>query len=239
MLDWTCRRACRVVTPTKTVAHQLTGDARLHAEPAAIALGIDHLPPYSGTGQPTPPTKRILSGRYLLYVGQARPHKGLPDLLAAYQYSQASRDGVHLVCVGRDFAPGTDAHRQLSESAGSLGISLGAVPDAALRQLYAGAEALIHLAEHEGFGFTPLEAMAAGTRVIASNIPVLRETLGCNAHFTDPGNPRDVARIINRVLAEPDNPRDLDARRRWVKRYTWHRHATHVLCLYRECLSAA
>jgi glycosyltransferase involved in cell wall biosynthesis len=143
---------------------------------------------------------------------------------------------VSLVCVGRDFVPGTDACQQLSKTAGHAGIALGPVPDSMLRSLYARAEALVHLAAHEGFGFTPLEAMAAGTRVIASDIPVLRETLGAHAYFADPRRPHDVAEAINRVLTEPDSPRTRTERMRWANKYTWQEHATHVVHLYQECL---
>lgn len=239
MLRWTCQRAWRVVTPTTTVAQQLIRHIRLRAEPVAIPLGIDHPPLDSGTGRPGAAEMRTMPSRYLLYVGQARPHKGLADLLAAYRYSRAADDGVHLVCVGRDFVPGTDAHQQLSETAGSAGIALGPVSDSMLRSLYSRAEALVHLAAHEGFGFTPLEAMAAGTRVIASDIPVLHETLGANAHFTDPRSPHDVAMAIDQVLTEPDNPRAQAERTCWARKYTWQQHITRVVHVYREGLPDA
>ncbi len=48
--------------------------------------------------------------------------------------------------------------------------------------------ALVHLSMHEEFGLTPLEAMACGSRVIASDIPVLRETLGSHAGLVEPGS---------------------------------------------------
>lgn len=236
MLHWTCQRACRVATPTRTVAQQLIRHTGLPAEPVAILLGIDHSSLASSAGQPGPAGMRPVPSRYLLYVGQARPHKGLADLLTAYRHSRADHDGVPLVCVGRDFVPGTDAHQQLSETAGRAGIALGPVPDSMVRSLYAGAEALVHLAAHEGFGFTPLEAMAAGTRVIASDIPVLRETLGAHACFTDPRSPHDVATAINRVLTEPDNPRARAERMRWANKYTWQEHMARVVRLYQECL---
>jgi glycosyltransferase involved in cell wall biosynthesis len=236
MLYWTCQRACRVVTPTRTVAQQLISYTGLGAAPIAIPLGIDHSSLDPGTGRLGSAGMTAPPSRYLLYVGQARPHKGLADLLAAYRHSRASHDGVPLVCVGRDFIPGTDAHQQLSAIAGRAGIALGPVADSRLRSLYARAEALVHLAAHEGFGFTPLEAMAAGTRVIASDIPVLRETLGTHAYFADPRSPHDVAMAINQVLTEPDDLLAQAERIRWAKGYTWQQHITRVTRVYRDCL---
>jgi glycosyltransferase involved in cell wall biosynthesis len=230
LLAWTCLQARHVVTPTATVAAQLARQVPLVAEPVPAPLGIDHL---ATGGQAKSPG--VAPPGYLLYVGQARRHKGLPELIAAYQCSHASASGVPLVCAGRDFEPGTDATAQIEGALGHNGMAVGEVPDSILRDLYGQAAALIHLATHEGFGLTPLEAMACGTRVIASDIPVLRETLGQHAHLIDPGNTLDAASAIDKILTEPDDRQARDARMRWASRYTWLRHAESILRLYREC----
>lgn len=230
MLAWTCQQARHVITPTVTVAAQLAERMPLSTRPVPIPLGIDHLA-ISAAGT----VPGVEATRYLLFVGQARAHKGLPDLIAAYQRSRAIASGVPLVCVGRDFAPGTDAAVQLKEALGGHAIALGEVPDSVLRNLYTRAAALVHLSTHEGFGLTPLEAMACGSRVIASDIPVLRETLGRHAGLVEPGSTADVARAIDKVLAEPDDRRARDSRMRWAGRHTWHQSAERILRLYRKC----
>lgn len=232
MLNWTCRQASYVVTPTETVARQLAQAVRLSGRPVPIPLGIDHWT--EGTTGDSG-VLAALPGQYLLYVGQARMHKGLPELIQAYLYSQASSRNVPLVCAGRDFAPGTGAAAQLEGALGGRAIAIGEVPDDTLRQLYAHATALVHLAAHEGFGLTPLEAMACGSRVISSGIPVLRETLGHHAEFVEPGNVLKAAGAIDKSLAEPDDEQARDARMRWASRYTWRRHADSILRLYRGC----
>ena len=199
MLAWTCRQASYVVTPTETVARQLAQAVRLGGRPVPIPLGIDHWAE-GATGDPD--ILDTFPGQYLLYVGQARMHKGLPELIEAYQYSQASSRNVPLVCAGRDFAPGTDAAAQLEGALGGNAIAIGEVPDDTLRHLYAHATALVHLAVHEGFGLTPLEAMTCGSRVIVSGIPVLRETLGQHAEFVESDNALDAAGAIDKILAE-------------------------------------
>lgn len=166
-------------------------------------------------------------------MGQARPHKGLKVLLEAYHHSHAPAAGVRLVCVGRDFATGSPAARLINDRLGDHGVILGSVSNDTLRGLYAHAKSLVHLAEHEGFGFTPLEALAAGARVLASDIPVLRETLGEHALFADPANPDAVADAINHLLASPDDPVQRRGRTRWALHYRWSRHARDVLAIYR------
>jgi glycosyltransferase involved in cell wall biosynthesis len=230
MLAWTCLQARHVVTPTATVAAQLARQVLLGAEPVPAPLGIDHL---AADGQAKSPG--VAPPGYLLYVGQARRHKGLPELIAAYQRSHASASGVPLVCAGRDFEPGTDATAQAEDALRHNAIAVGEVPDSILRDLYGHAAALIHLATHEGFGLTPLEAMACGTRVVASDIPVLRETLGRHAEFVKLGSALDAASAIDKILTEPDDRQAREARIRWATRYTWLRHAEIILRLYRGC----
>jgi hypothetical protein len=60
---------------------------------------------------------------------------GLPELIEAYQYSQASSRNVPLVCAGRDFAPGTDAGAALEGALGGNAIAIGEVPDDTARQV--------------------------------------------------------------------------------------------------------
>jgi glycosyltransferase involved in cell wall biosynthesis len=230
VLAVTCADA--IVTPTRAVADQLhavSGDRRhVHVSP----WGIDH----AGTRQAaSPPLDHV--GRYLLYVGQARAHKGLDNLHTAWTHSDAARTGARLVCVGADFAPGGDAAQRLVQRLGAAALPIGLVDDDELGRLYRGAEALLHLAKHEGFGFTPLEALAAGTRVIASDILVLRETLGEHATFINPADHAAVASVISALLATPDRPIDREARQRWAARYSWRRHARDMVALYRKAVS--
>jgi glycosyltransferase involved in cell wall biosynthesis len=232
MLAWTCLQARHVVTPTVTVAAQLARQVPLTAGPVPVPLGVDHMTAATAGGTARP--LGIAPG-YLLYVGQARMHKGLHELIAAYQRSRASAIKVPLVCAGRDFEPGTDATATVKDALGRDAITVGEVPDSVLRDLYGQAAALIHLATHEGFGLTPLEAMACGTPVIASDIPVLRETLGQHAELADPGSAQDAAKAIDKVLTGPGDRHARDARVRWAGRYTWLRHAETIIGLYKGC----
>jgi glycosyltransferase involved in cell wall biosynthesis len=61
----------------------------------------------------------------------------------------------------------------------------GRVPDEDLAAIYTGARALVFPSDDEGFGLPTVEALACGTPVVASDIPVLREVLGDRATFVD------------------------------------------------------
>ncbi len=116
-------------------------------------------------------------------------------------------------------------------------VPLGEVGDISLARLYAGAAAVVHLAEHEGFGFPPLEALSLGTRVLAADLPVLRETLGSHARFTDPGNARAAVIALDHLLNSDDTPDARHRRAAWAARYRWDTCARQVLDCYRKVLA--
>jgi len=193
MLALAVARADRVIVPTVTVAGTLADLVAVAENVMVSPWGVDHLP------NPSPVPVPGVSGPYLLYVGQARPHKGLTELLTALSVRRGTEV---LVLAGRDFTPGGAAARSATEALGSDGVvALGEVSDAALARLYRGAAALVHLAAHEGFGFPPLEALAHGCPVLAADIPVLQETLGSQASFADHNDPGHIATQLEQLIA--------------------------------------
>lgn len=230
MLGLAVGRAEYVITPTVTVARQLCDIVpardKLHVSP----WGVDHLPMAVGS------LPAWVPDRYLLYVGQARPHKGLTALLAAVPRTAIYREGAPLVLVGRDFTPGSPAAQMAVSALNTQRVLLlGEVSDGVLVALYTSASALVHLAEHEGFGFPALEALAHGCPVVAADIPVLRETLGPHAAFTDPHDPSGVADRVNDVIAT-NGPSARAKRTHWAQRFRWRRHIDDLIAYYRRIL---
>jgi glycosyltransferase involved in cell wall biosynthesis len=229
MLALAVRHAACVVTPTHAVADRVrtllpAGAGKLRV----TRWGVDHLP-QSGGALPAG-----IPNRFVLYVGQARAHKGTAALIDGFFRTAAARGDVALVLVGRDM---TDASSVVRDAATTLGpdrvVALGQVPDEQLAGLYARAAVLVHLADHEGFGFTPLEAMRQGCAVVATDIAVLRETLGDQAVLVDPRDRAAIARSIDEAVST-DQSSARDARRRWAGRFRWDRHVLDLLAYYRE-----
>ena len=92
---------------------------------------------------------------------------------------------------------------------------------------------------YEGFGLPPLEAMATGTPVVASNIAALAEVLGDAALLVNPENVFEIARAIQEALLDEDLRADLIAKgKAQAARYSWERTAREVLEVYREVSAA-
>lgn len=115
---------------------------------------------------------------FILYVGNHRRHKNLALLLEAYIRLPENYEW-DLAVIGPQDIRNADTHPILSgvESHPRIKI-LGKVSFDSLRTNVRNARSLIFPSSYEGFGLPPLEALAAGTPVLASDIPVLREVLG-------------------------------------------------------------
>ena len=73
---------------------------------------------------------------------------------------------------------------------------LGFVPFETLRCFYQSAAAFVFPSRYEGFGLPPLEAMACGAPVVASNVSSLPEVVGDAAVLVNPENVFDIVRGI-------------------------------------------
>jgi glycosyltransferase involved in cell wall biosynthesis len=166
------QRATRVIVPTAAVAGDVIAGLAIPAERIAV---IPEAP--ASAFWPRAPAevdavrKRYsLPESYLLWVGGLRtpdPRKRVAAL------ARAPRT-LPLVLVG----PTGRWSRELS------GVQLtGAVDDDELAAIYTGAHALVFPSDEEGFGLPPVEALACGTPVAASDLPALREVLGDRATF--------------------------------------------------------
>jgi glycosyltransferase involved in cell wall biosynthesis len=112
---------------------------------------------------------------------------------------------------------------------------LGFVPFDALRIFFESAALFVFPSLYEGFGLPPLEAMATGTPVVASNVSSLPEVVGDAALLVNPENVFDIARGIQEALLDEELREELIAKgRKQAARYSWERTAREVLEVYAE-----
>ncbi len=174
---------------------------------------------------------------YLLYVGTMEPRKNIVRLLKAFELlNEMGERGTQLVLVGHEGWGLREVRRAWESSPVRSSIRyIGYVPDAVLGLFYRHADLFVYLSLYEGFGLPPLEAMAAGTCVVASDRASLPECLGEAGVLVDPFDVEAVAGILFRLL------RDAGLRRDYVqkglqraKRYSWQKSAAKTLAVYRE-----
>jgi len=112
---------------------------------------------------------------------------------------------------------------------------LGFVPLDTLKVFYRAATLFAFPSLYEGFGLAPLEAMACGTPVVASDVPALVEAVGDAAELVTPDNLFDVARGLRAVLLDNARRRELsESGRARARRFDWNDTARATLDVYQE-----
>jgi len=203
------RRAARVLCDAEAVRADLVrawelDPARVRAVHLAPAI-----PPRAvaaPAGDPAP---------YLLFVGALEPRKAPEVLVAAHAAARGRGLEAELWVAGDG---------RLAPAVTGPGVRrLGHVADADLPALYAGALALVLPSRLEGFGLPPVEALAHGTPVIASDLPVLREVLGdAGARYVPPGDAPALADALLALERDPaERKRLLAAGRAAIARLSW------------------
>ena len=147
---------------------------------------------------------RLLGARRgveLLHVGSTIERKRIDLLLQVFAQVKAVRPDARLVRVGGPF---TAEQRVLARELGVLDaiVVLPFVDRATLAAVYRRAAVALLPSEREGFGLPLVEALAAGTPVVASDIPVLREVGGDAAEYCDVGAIAAWAETIVRIADE-------------------------------------
>jgi glycosyltransferase involved in cell wall biosynthesis len=114
------------------------------------------------------------------------------------------------------------------------------VPEDQLVLLYNRAALFIYPSLYEGFGLPPLEAMACGCPVVASNVTAMPEVLGDAALLVDPTSTHALSEAMLQVLRRDELARDLRARGlRQVARYSWAKAAEQTREVYGEAVAVA
>jgi glycosyltransferase involved in cell wall biosynthesis len=169
-------------------------------------------------------------GRFFLFVGNAKPHKNLTQLLRAFTQVRRQSPQVELALLGVD--PSC-----LSGTRDGMHV-YPAVPEAQLIQWYNAAEALVLPSLNEGFGLPTLEAMACGTPVIGSNIAVLQEVVAEAGLLVDPWHVEALAQAMQGLLSNPDLRAALRAKGLVrAQHFTWTATAEQTYQVYNEVVN--
>ncbi|HLI54142.1 MAG TPA: glycosyltransferase family 1 protein [Acidimicrobiales bacterium] len=235
------RNAAAVVAVSSAVAGELVGErgfdaGRVHVVHPGVA-GEYFAPVGEADVAGACARFGLQPGGYLVAVGALRTRKNLDVVLRALPLL----GDVRLACVG----PPAGAEGGLRRLVDELGLRrrvtfTGWLPAPDLPLLVKGAAAAVHPSIEEGFGMTPLEAMALGVPVVARHQVTTSEVVGDAALVVDGDEPGRWAEALRRVL-EDGELRDglIRAGAERSRRFTWEATAEGLADVHRLCLDAA
>jgi glycosyltransferase involved in cell wall biosynthesis len=170
---------------------------------------------------------------YIAAFGVDKAYKNVRCLIRALPLVRTHRPDVRLVLIGGDGGAGADI--RASSAAGQISM-IGGLEDDQLRALIRGARAFVVPSLLEGFGLPALEAMAAGTPLVVSDIEALREVAGDAALTFDPNDPAQLAQAILRALDTDAGRARVAQGRARAAQFTWSRAASGTLAVYQRLL---
>ncbi|WIG61388.1 MAG: hypothetical protein OJF49_004136 [Ktedonobacterales bacterium] len=186
--------------------------------------------------------KYDLGERYVLNVGGLDQRKNIAGLIGAFAavYHEIGDADLQLFIAGNQKLLGSGPlfpdWRPLAVTFGVANqIRCEPVDEADLPALYSGAACFAFTSLYEGFGLTPLEAMACGTPVVCSDRTSLPEVVGSAGLLADPADVDGFSAAMLRVLTSAETYADLRARGlARVKQFNWDQVAVETSALYAE-----
>lgn len=179
--------------------------------------------------------------KYFIYTGNAYPHKNLNRLIEGVILLNKSQDEPVTLKIASSRNVFT---KRLEKEIKNQGAEkyvelLGYVPDERLTELYKNSVAFVFPSLSEGFGLPGIEAMEAGTLILASDIPVFKEIYKDSAIYFNPLDFTSIEKVMENVLGmeEEERKEKIAFAQKFVKRYSWTQMAKETLKVYRHVIS--
>ncbi len=171
---------------------------------------------------------------YLLYIGNAYPHKNLERLARAFSLLE-KRGDLALVMVGKEDYFYSRLKKMIEQKKIKNIIFTGYIPDEKLELIKRYAVAYVFPSLYEGFGLPPLEVMAKGVPVICSDHACMHEILEKSAYFFDGKNEKSIAEAIEKIISDEELRKKLIARGyKQIQKYSWGKMAQETLRIYEK-----
>jgi glycosyltransferase involved in cell wall biosynthesis len=233
----TAARADAVIAPTGAAADEIAAHTSIARDRiTVIHHGVDHDVASDRSVATAREHLGVGADPYVLWVGTFEPRKNVPVVIDAFARAVEAGIPHRLVLVGpRGWLAADERVRSAGEGLQSRIVFAGPVAADRLGALYRGADLFVLPSVHEGFGLPVLEAMAQGTGVLCSDLPVLREVAGDGAQYVAP---HDVeawgAALISLLGDEPGRDALGAAGRARAATFTWERSVEQHIEVYRS-----
>lgn len=241
------RRAAFVTCDTAAVRDELLRagllpESRVVVAPVGVSAAFSPHPHARGDAMAARLVPPIDGSVEILHVGSVVARKRIDVLVACVAELARSVPSLRLIRVGGRFT--ADQQRAVAEAGlAERVVTVPAVDDETLAALYRRAALVLLPSAREGFGLPVVEALACGTPVVASHLPVLREVGGHAAEYCAVGDVAAWTRTVRALLDERGQAPDRWAARRAqgtfrAGRFTWDRFADRLAALYLELAGA-
>ena len=182
-------------------------------------------------------SRRGLPERFLLFVGTLEPRKNVARLVEAYARLPKPRPALMLVGGKGWLYDEIFARVEALDLSGEV-IFAGYVPGEDLPWWYNAADLFVYPSVYEGFGLPPLEAMACGTPVVASNASSLPEVVGEAGQLVPPDDTTALTEVLGQVLADAALRESMrQAGLAQAAKFSWPMAAAQTVGTYRHALA--
>lgn len=222
------KKAKKIIVPSNATKDELVKLYKANPEKIkTIYEGFDPLISSKNSGS------ELVSKNYILYVGNAFPHKNLKTLIKAFKKLRDEMK-IDLVLIGRkDYF-----YENLEENSYPGIFFLHNIEDSQLFEYYTNAKCLVMPSVMEGFGLPLLEAMSLSCPVISSKTAALKEIGGTACLYFDPENEGDLIEKIQRIINDKELRREMvNEGLMQSKKFSWENCAKETLKLYESCNS--
>lgn len=220
------RNAKKIIVPSIATRDELISHYKAKTDKVSVIYeGFDPLISENAVKEP------LVAKNYILYVGNAYPHKNLKNLFEAFRIVRQETD-MDLVCIGRD-----DFFYARYEKKVQDGIHfLHGIDDSTLFAYYTNAYCLVAPSLMEGFGLPLLEAMNLSCPVVSSNTKAFKEIGDGACLYFDPRNVSSIENALIKIIT------DKSLRGEFVKKglmqskkFSWEKCVNQTLKLYEGC----
>ncbi|MCR4324793.1 MAG: glycosyltransferase family 4 protein [Candidatus Curtissbacteria bacterium] len=244
-------KSTKIIAPSNFVKEEIIKTFKVNPEKIVVTYEAAEDTYFSPEKSASVLKKYKIKTPFILYVGNAYPHKNLKNLLKAFAILvNSSRSTVHSSSKTVNREPTTDNlqivivcardvfTKRLQKKIDDMHLTewvtlTGYIEAEDLVKVFKSAEAYVFPSLSEGFGIPGLNAMAAGIPVASSNIKTLKEIYGPAALYFNPNDVTEIKEKIHQIITSQKTKDDLIKKgSEQVKKYSWRKMAEGTLAVY-------